>query len=60
MEQKLCHAFINNDLVTIIYSKEEEGIPYFDSFQRLHKMKQNFGLQIFPSFQTIVEFEFQM
>jgi hypothetical protein len=58
MEQQLCPTFINNDLVIIAYSKEKEGIPYFDLFHRLHKMKQNFGLQIFPSFQITMEFEF--
>jgi hypothetical protein len=36
MEQQLCLAFISNDIVIIAYSKEEEGIPCFDSFQRLH------------------------
>jgi len=49
MEQQLCPTFVNNDIITIVYSKEEEGIPCFDSFQRLHPMKQNFGLQNFPS-----------
>ncbi len=60
MEQTLCFAFINNDLVITLHSMEEKGIPCFDSFQRLHWMKLKCGFQIFPSFQIAMEFEFQM
>jgi len=60
MEQILCHAFINSDLVTTFHSIEEKGIPCSDSFQRLHKMKLGFGFQKFPSFQITMEFEFQV
>jgi hypothetical protein len=60
MEQILCLAFINNDLVTTLHPMEEEGIPCFNSFQRSHQMKLNFGFQNFPSFQTTMEFEFQV
>jgi hypothetical protein len=60
MEQILCHAFINNDLVTTLQSMEEKNVPCFDLFHRLHQMKQNFGLQNIPSFQTTMEFEFQV
>jgi len=60
MEQILCHAFINNDLVTTLHSIEEKGIPCSDSFQRLHQMKLGFSLQKFPSFQITMEFEFRV
>jgi len=36
MEQILCFAFINNDLVTTLHPMEEESIPYSNSFQRSH------------------------
>jgi hypothetical protein len=60
VEQILCHAFLNNDFFTTLHSMEKEEIPCFDMFQRLHKLKLNFGLQKIPSFQTDMEFEFQV
>ncbi len=41
-------------------SKERKGIPCFALFQRLHQTKLNCGLQMFPSFQTTMEFEFRV
>jgi hypothetical protein len=42
------------------HSTEEKGIPYFDSFERWRQMKLSCGFQIFPTFQTAMEFEFQV
>jgi hypothetical protein len=41
-------------------STESKGIPCSNLLQRLHRMKLNCGLQIFPSSQTAMEFEFRM
>ncbi len=38
---------------------EEKGVPCFDLCQMLHQKTLNSNLQIFPSFQIVVEFEFQ-
>jgi hypothetical protein len=38
---------------------EENGVLCFDLCQMLHQKTINSNIQIFPSFQIVVEFEFQ-